>query len=98
MAALWCTSTSLAFSPRSILCRDRTVPARSSEPKDHDFATVVRRADYPLDDPNAAKSLTDGRAGEPGWREGRHGQGGGTIAKKAARARARWGAEGSGRG
>jgi hypothetical protein len=39
MAALWCSSTSLAFSPHSILFRDRIMPARSSEPKDHDFTT-----------------------------------------------------------
>jgi hypothetical protein len=39
MAALWCSATSVAFSPHFILCRDRTMPAHSSEPKDHDFAT-----------------------------------------------------------
>jgi hypothetical protein len=39
MAALWCSATSLAFSPHSILCRDRIMPARSSEPEDHDCTT-----------------------------------------------------------
>src|ERR1035437_4681097 len=39
MAALWCSSTSLAFSPHSILSRDHIMPAHSSEPKDHDFTT-----------------------------------------------------------
>jgi hypothetical protein len=47
MAALWCSSTSLAFSPHSILSRDHIMPARSSEPKDHslhrrNFAGVER--------------------------------------------------------
>ena len=36
---MWCSSTSLAFSPHSILSRDHIMPARSSEPKDHDFTT-----------------------------------------------------------
>jgi len=44
MAALWCSSTSLAFSPHSILSRDHIMPARSNEPKDHDFATSAPRA------------------------------------------------------
>src|ERR1035438_8317927 len=39
MAALWCSATSLAFSPHSILCRDRIMPGRSSEPEDHDCTT-----------------------------------------------------------
>jgi hypothetical protein len=39
MAVLWCSSTSLAFSPHSIPSREHIMPACSSEPKDHDFTT-----------------------------------------------------------
>lgn len=44
MAALWCSSTSLAFSPHSILSRDHIMPARSSEPRGSRLHHITRRA------------------------------------------------------
>src|ERR1017187_8754572 len=95
--------TSLAFSPHSILCRDRIMPTRSSEPKNHELAIGAigeKLAGYPLDDPNAGKNpaavglgkLGGAKAGaaKPAALSTRRHQ---AIAKRAARAR--WGSHGA---
>ena len=73
MAALWCSATSLDFAPHSILCRDRTMLTRSSEPEDHGFAIGrfgEKLASYPLDDPNAGKNPAGVGLGKLGGAKG----------------------------
>jgi len=59
---------------------NRTVPSRSSKPKDHDFTTVARRVveqaigekldGSPLDDPNAGKNPAAVALGKLGGAKG----------------------------
>ena len=64
----------------ALSCHNRTMPTRSSKPKDHDFATVARRVveqaigekldGSPLEDPNAGKNPAAVALGKLGGAKG----------------------------
>src|ERR1039457_1540220 len=69
-----------ALPSRGCPWHDRTMPTRSSKPKDHDFVTVARRVveqtigekldGSPLDDPNAGKNPAAVALGKLGGAKG----------------------------